>query len=459
MKLWEKLSLLTVVTLFTAVGGFGAMVVNSTVAYNQDKALESGEQQLNVTAYALGRELENSGIENYSIAAKHSYLNLVMRRYGASDYILLEGNQVACNLSPFEMVSPEDERWASEEIFSIIQREGRRYTLLAAKKVPMVESMDYKLVLVQDISALYEDIRRQAFFYFLAGIGMIVLAVLFIFTISKKLLEPMRELQRAAEDLSGGNLKRRIVQLSKDEVGAVARTFNQMAECMERQVSDLSMESERRRQMLGSLTHELKTPMTSIIGYADSLLHVNLKEEQRKKALQHIYEECRRLERLSGKLMSLIGMYDNDSIHKQETEMAQLFREAARLEEYSLQSQHIKLEIFCDMKNYVVDRDLMVSLLVNLIDNAIHASREGDVVYLIGKENVITVKDEGVGIPEEDIDRITEAFYTVDKARSRQEGGSGLGLALCSMIAKLHGAMLQIESCLGEGTEVSLILP
>lgn len=288
---------------------------------------------------------------------------------------------------------------------------------------------------------------------------MALLAVLFIFIITKSLLEPLRELQRAAEDLSAGNLKRRITRLSEDEVGTAARTFNQMAERMEQQVLDLSAESERRKQMLGSLTHELKTPMTSVIGYADSLLHVNLKEEQREKALRHIYEECRRLGRLSGKLISLIGMYDNDSIHKQETEMTQLFRDVAELEKHHLQSQNIKLEISCEMDDCEVDRDLMVSLLVNLIDNAIHASREGDVIYLIGKDHSITVKDEGAGIPEDDIDRITEAFYTVDKARSRREGGAGLGLFLCNMIAKLHGATLQIESRMGEGTEVSLILP
>ena len=459
MKLWKKLSLLTAVTLFGAVSVFGAMVVNSTVTYHQDKALESGEQQLNITAYALGRELEDSGIENYSDAAKNSYLNFVMRRYGASDYILIEGNQVVCNQTPFQIVNPEDKRWASEEAFGIIQREGSRYTLLAAKKVPVAAHMDYKLLLVQDISSFYEDIRRQAFFYFFTGAGITLLTVLFIFMITKNLLEPLRELQRAAEDISAGDLKRRITRLSEDEVGTVARTFNQMAERMEQQVSDLFLESERRKQMLGSLTHELKTPMTSVIGYADSLLHVNLKEEQRENALWHIYEECRRLERLSGKLMSLIGMYDNDSIHKQETVMIQLFQEAAELEKHHLQSQHIKLEISCEMDACEVDRDLMVSLLVNLIDNAIHASREGDVIYLIGKDHVITVKDEGAGIPEDDIDRITEAFYTVDKARSRREGGSGLGLFLCSMIAKLHGATLQIESSPGKGTEVALILP
>lgn len=96
----------------------------------------------------------------------------------------------------------------------------------------------------------------------------------------------------------------------------------------------------------------------------------------------------------------------------------------------------------------------MISLLVNLIDNAAKASDVGSTIYLTGKDNVIAVRDEGCGIPEEEIEHVTEAFYMVDKARSRKAGGSGLGLALCSKIAELHGARLLIESRTGEGTTV-----
>lgn len=100
------------------------------------------------------------------------------------------------------------------------------------------------------------------------------------------------------------------------------------------------------------------------------------------------------------------------------------------------------------------DSDLLESLLINLIDNAAKASAPGSVVWLVGKKNEITVEDEGFGIPDEEIARVTEAFYMVDKARSRKAGGCGLGLALCSRIAKLHGARLVIESRQGEGTTV-----
>ncbi len=222
---------------------------------------------------------------------------------------------------------------------------------------------------------------------------------------------------------------------------------------------ELSEESERRRQMLGSLAHELKTPMTSIIGYSDSLLHVNLREEQKERALLHIYEQCRRLERLSGKLMSLVGMYDNDSIRLEQTRMEELFLQVVSLEEFHLRKRGISLVHSCHMEDRKVDRDLFTSLLVNLIDNGAKASAEGGTVFLLGEGNRITVKDQGCGIPGEEIRRVTEAFYMVDKARSRKEGGCGLGLSLCVRIAQLHGARLCIESKVGKGTAVSVIFP
>lgn len=197
--------------------------------------------------------------------------------------------------------------------------------------------------------------------------------------------------------------------------------------------------------------------MTSIIGYSDTLLHVNLKWEQKQRALYHIKEECSRLGRLGSKLMSLMGMYDNDSISMEEVSMQELFEQTAQIEKHPLKDKGMKLEYSCTMGKRRVDRDLFESLLVNLVDNSARASREGDTIYLIGEEDRIIVRDQGCGIPKEEIGRVTEAFYMVDKARSRKEGGCGLGLALCSRIAALHGAKLMIESEPGRGTQISIV--
>lgn len=457
MKLWIKLALTTVLVLLAATLLTGAAVIYQSLMYNQEKTMESGREQLSSTAYALARELENGPLKGYSEVTRNSYINYTMKRFGASKYILIENEKVLCNMTPFELVNPSDERWRQEGGYSIIQKSGEQYILIGGQVVPVSGTNSYILVLVEDISGLYKDRNRQMIFGLWILADAAALAMLLIFLLTRRILKPLRELQKAAMDISEGMLGRRADVHTRDEIGIMARAFNRMAERIESQVTELSRVSEQRRQMLGSLTHELKTPMTSIIGYSDTLLHVNVKKEQQTRALWHIKEECSRLERLSSKLMKLIGLYENDSISMEEVSMEELFEQAARMEKYHLEQMGITLEVTCSMGKRRVDRDLFESLLINLIDNGAKASKEGDKIFLEGEGNRITVRDRGCGIPEEEISRVTEAFYMVDKARSRKAGGCGLGLALCVMIAQLHGARLEIESRVGEGTAVSVI--
>lgn len=457
MKLWKKLSLVTVLVMLGAMTASGLAVIYYEKQYNQEKTVENYEQQLKFTSYSLRKELEEGIQAGYNEVTMNSYVDFVMRRLEGDQYILVKNNLVIFNRTPYDLAKPEDERWGGEDPHSIILRRENDYYLITGKKIMTAGNDEYKLVLIQDISLLYEGLRRQAIYSLIIYFCATIISVILIFLITRRILKPLRELQSAALDISGGNLKRRAAVRTRDEIGSVAKAFNAMADQIENQVTELEQESERRKQLLGSLTHELKTPMTSIIGYSDTLLHVNLKGEQKQLALYHIKEECSRLGRLGSKLMSLMGLYDNDSICMENVSMQELFEQTAQIEKHPLKNKGIKLEYVCAMGNRRVDRDLLESLLINLIDNSAKASREGDTIYLIGEGNRILVKDQGCGIPEEEINRVTEAFYMVDKARSRKEGGCGLGLALCSKIAALHGAKLLIESKVGEGTQISVI--
>lgn len=459
MKLWKKLSMVTVAAFLVSTAISGTAVVYHSLLYNQEKTIENYEQQLNAVAYAMKEELDYEPLKGFSDTTANAYYNYIIKKFDASSYILLKDNEVVCNMTPFTLTDLSEDIWWMLVDGSVIQKTDRRYVLLAGRSVPGMGVLDYKLVLVRDISSLYEDIRRQAFFYFAVYLGMALFAVFLVFVMTKKSLAPLRELQRAAQDISGGMFHRRADVSAHDEIGEVAEAFNGMAERIERQMEALASESERRRQMLGSLTHEMKTPMTSIMGYADSLLHVNLTQPQKESALRHIYDESSRLGRVNSKLMSLIGMYDNDSISMEETSIGEVLEAVAVLEENNLKTRKMTLKYTCHMNKRFMDKDLMISLLVNLVDNAVKASAEGACIYMTARENTIAVRDNGHGIPKEEIPRVTEAFYMVDKARSRKAGGNGLGLALCSMIARLHGVDLRIESRLGEGTEVSVVFP
>ena len=159
MKLWEKLSLVTMAVLLITTGISGAMVIYRSAVYNQEKTVENYEQQVKAAAYSLGRELANSDLDAYSEVARNSYLNFLIKRFDASKYILVEKGQVVCNLTAYDLVDSKPERWNQPEGYSMIQRIGEQYVLIAGKAVSAGEYSDFSLVLVQDISSLYKDIK------------------------------------------------------------------------------------------------------------------------------------------------------------------------------------------------------------------------------------------------------------------------------------------------------------
>ena len=216
-----------------------------------------------------------------------------------------------------------------------------------------------------------------------------------------------------------------------------------------------------RHYLLGSLAHELKTPMTAIIGYSDILLKMSLSEQQKEKALQYIGSESRRLSRLSAKMLELTGLYEEEpeSLEMRHTSVKVLLERAEALISFRLQerAQILEIRLADDALCHDMDEDLMTSLLLNLLDNACKASDEGQKIYLEADSRGIYVSDCGIGIPEEELTKVEDAFYMVDKSRARASGGSGLGLALCRRIAELHHAEMRIESRQGEGTKVSIL--
>ena len=214
--------------------------------------------------------------------------------------------------------------------------------------------------------------------------------------------------------------------------------------------------SDRQSRFVADLTHELKTPLTSMIGYADLLRSAPLDDAHRRAAADAIYHESARLESLSQQLLALQGL-QKDGVTLQTVPVAAVFGDVAR----SLPDAALD----CDAPAgaaVLADRVLLGDLLRNLALNATHATPKDGTVHLrcqdAGGQWRLTVQDNGCGIPPEALPHLTEPFYRVDKARARADGGSGVGLALCAEIAAAFGTKLEFESTPGEGTTVSLLL-
>ena len=273
---------------------------------------------------------------------------------------------------------------------------------------------------------------------------------------------PVRLLTRATKLIEDGQYDVRADVKSLDEIGDLAISFNTMAEAIEQKVTALEGYAKQQKDFVANFSHELKTPMTSIIGYADMLRSAELDEEDAFMASNFIFSEGKRLEALSLKLMDLVVL-DKNEFELTRGYARRVLGHVMAVVTPMLEQHGLTLVTNIEQYQILYEKDLLLTLITNLIDNARKASEPGKIIELSGRKQEgryrITVTDHGIGIPEEELNRITEAFFMVDKSRSRAQHGAGLGLAIGNKIAQLHGSELHFESKVGEGTSVWFDLP
>ena len=295
------------------------------------------------------------------------------------------------------------------------------------------------------------------------GITLVIIAMgIFIARkVSYWITGSLTRLAETARAIASGDLSERVNIKSDDEIGQLADDFNRMADQVSENINKLEQAMERQEQFMASFAHEMRTPMTSIIGYADLMRSQELPPDMRQQAAKYIFTEGKRLESLSNKLLDIIVL-QKTNINKQKCKILNLIEQVCGLLEKRMTESNIKIEVCCDDSICFVEQDLFKTLLSNLLDNARKAMPDGGEITLTTKKEVdtlkIEVKDTGYGIPEDEIPRLTDAFYRVDKARARASGGAGLGLKLCKQIVQLHNGTMTFLSKKGEGTTVSIVL-
>lgn len=309
---------------------------------------------------------------------------------------------------------------------------------------------------INGVIAQKEQMTRSfAGIYFITLLlGMAVILILSVF-----ITRPIKKLDRAASQIARGRYNERLPISSGDEIGDLSHSFNLMADAVEDKIRELLDNARQKEDFVASFAHELKTPLTSIIGYADMLYQKTPPAEQAKDAAWYILNEGLRLEALSLKLMDLIILRRQDFV-LEEMAADELFSDIAGGLKPVLEEKGVKLYLNIEPGYIWVEYDLFKTLALNLIDNAVKAGcgrltitgRQTDNKYSV------SVADDGSGMPPSELARITEAFYTVDKSRSRRQHGAGLGLALAEAIAEIHGGSLAFDSAVGKGTTVTIDL-
>ena len=297
---------------------------------------------------------------------------------------------------------------------------------------------------------------------FLLSILFSVLLALSLMLLLNRIFRPLSQISLASQRIAAGEYDQRLAVNGRDELASVAKSFNEMAEEIQKQIAALNDAAEQKQRFIDSFAHELRTPLTAIYGYAQYLQRAAVSEEEKITAAGYILSECRRMQAMASQLLEL-ALLRAEEAPMAEIAVTDLFETVKNLLTPKAELQNITLHFACETPSLYGNQQLLESLLLNLADNAIKASFPGSDVWVTAgssqadKIRYLLVKDQGKGMSAEELAHITEAFYRVDRSRSRAAGGTGLGLSICAQIAHAHGALLKFYSEKGKGTTAAVI--
>lgn len=464
MKFKHKLVLCMVVLLGLSFGLGGTILIHRSFKTSLSSTIDSDLLNYKSIQSTLLIAVDTNSVSSYidmsniinqlSAQGNSNRKNIILRN---SD---MEVVSIMNSSFTYKEMKPSDENTCN----SIIWRENNNYYLQLCSSMDInTENLDIsQMDIVYDITSVYAARAQEQNTFRLLLIVIFVVGSITSMIAASLLTKPLEKLSSLAQHISHGDYSARLHIHSGDEIEALANDFNNMADTIEDNISELHFSMEKQEQFMGSFAHELKTPMTSIIGYADLLRSQNMSEDETNEAANYIFSEGKRLESLSLKLLDLLVVKNQETILTP-TDPALAVRNVINVMKPELAKEHITLKSSCRKGCCMMDIDLFQSLIINIIDNARKAIDDNGLIHVAGTVRddnyVIIIKDNGRGMPPEEITRISEAFYRIDKSRSRAQGGAGLGLAICSKIAEIHQAKIKYKSAVGRGTVVTITLP
>lgn len=472
MKFADKLFLATTALLTVIFTVFGIWMLSSNFSRLLEREIERGNSESRMFRFLFetGCQSTEEYGEDYAVKRTLDSITDSVERDGSHCFVLKEdsvwlyGQDYMAGRNIQEAAEGLSDTLGGENSYGYVvqQTEGGFY-LVTMSRTAMGSTV--YLGICRELTNIYEIRQDLLGQYRMALVCLLLLGGVCIYVLSRYITRPIRSLGRTAKRIADGNYELRSGNRSQDEIGLLARDFDRMADRLVEQMEAKVLEAKQKEDFTAAFAHELKTPLTSIIGYADMMNTMKMSSEERAEATYYIYSQGKRLESLSHKLLDLVSIDKNPIVFK--PVQTKILEENIRTTVRPIWEQKsIRGKVEMDKGVLYGDKELLLSLFYNLLDNAVKATDKGEKGFILLKGTglpggcyEVKVVDNGRGIPREEISRITEAFYMVDKSRSRKEGGAGIGMALCHKIIKLHGGSLQIDSRLGEGTVMKVVFP
>lgn len=308
---------------------------------------------------------------------------------------------------------------------------------------------------VSAISASHNSILNLIYITSLIIFGL-SLIILLVFT--KIVYFPLKKITAGANEYAAGNLDYRIQVSTQDEMGYLAATLNYMS-------GELNKMEEYQRTFIANVSHDFRSPLTSIKGYLEAIIDGTIPTEMQEKYLKRVISETERLNKLTQGMLTLNTLDSKGYLSRTNFDINRVIKDTAASFEGTCDAKGINFElIFSDSIEMVyADLGKIQQVLYNLIDNAIKFSHHNSTIFVqaaVRHEKVfVSVKDTGIGIPKENIKKIWERFYKSDSSRGKDKKGTGLGLAIVKEIIQSHGENIDVVSTEGVGTEFIFSLP
>lgn len=462
MKLWEKIFISTLVVFQVFFISASIYLINRSFKLNLNSEIESGisEQSRICNSLKANIYLEKIYQQQYDSSKKDtdSIINTYMNYFkGEKVFINISDKNGEKIVNEFKNSNSKNIDFPIDKVSYVIKDTDNKSYLFINRKINLNEN-EYSFSYIKEISYVYEN--QKFMFTLLIKLNIFICAALaaVMIVLSKIIVKPVNKLIKSTKEISEGNFGERVKIYTDDEIGTLGENFNNMADVIEDKIRALENMSKDKQSFIDNLTHEIRTPLTSIIGYADFLKNNECSQETETQALNYIYSEGKRMEILSSKLMDLI-ILKKENLDLENLNASQLLNEIRDSLIPKLEEKGIDLDIAADDLIISADKQLIKMLISNLIDNAEKASQNGSRIYLkayMQGDSVIEVTDNGIGISKDDIEKIFEPFYMVDKSRDRHNNGAGLGLALCAKIAEIHNAKIFVYSKPEKGTTIKV---
>ena len=376
--------------------------------------------------------------------ARTSLINSMVRFYGAHGIEIAVTEVDESAVSPYKRI-----------VFSEHQGEH------AIRIVEMFEQ-GLKLEAGFDITENILDMQEiQRMLLIFVVIFSLVGAVALYFILDR-VFKPLQIITKTSRKIADGKYSERIVLRGKNnELSSMAEDFNKMAREIEDKIEKLEEETVRKQQFIDNFAHEIRTPLTSIYGFAQYMQKTKLSEKDKIEFTEHIMNDANHMKGIANSMLELATLR-NFKPTLEEVSIEELFVEVSKTMENTLKASKVKLVVKSVDGILLGQKDLLKSLLLNCLSNAVKACtpKEGNIHLRAIKANgqiMITISDNGCGISPDDLEKVMEPFYRVDKARTRKGSSVGLGLPLAKQIAQIHQGEIKIESMVGVGTTVKII--